>query len=177
VLEVESGTYPADQTFGQVTFIPTGLLPAAGLNETATTREVLDYASQSFMDAIESTSLSIGETEEFTVNGRAAVSYDATITDSDGTIDATFVAVPEGDGFALLFFAAAPDDLAQFEDEIRAMAGALNYAPGASPALSATEEATAEATAESTEETMPDATAEGTEEATPEATPEATSAR
>lgn len=143
-LDQASGAFPPDQVAGQVTVIPPDALAALDLDMTADTAAVLNAFSGQFLGQSAS-SLSLGSNETFIVEGRSAVSYNATITENGESLEIIFVAINEGDGFAVLFFGAAPGELADFEDEIRGMAGRVQYVPAA-----ATPEVTPDATPEAT---------------------------
>lgn len=155
VLDQESGALPAGQVAGQVTFLPPAALDGLGLDRTADATAVLNAFSGQFLGE-SATSLSLGANDSFAAGDREAVSFTATLTENGESLETQLVAVPVADGFAILFFGAAPGQLTAFVDEIRAITGQVSYVPAA-PAAEATTEATTEATPDAT----PEATAPG----------------
>ncbi|MDX1994671.1 MAG: hypothetical protein SF029_19970 [bacterium] len=134
-----TGQFTGDQIAGQVLYLGDAAagLAAASLPVDATPLDVLSALSANFAGA-GGIQVELNEPESFTANGKEAAIMTGDGTSEEGSGSLALVLVEEGDGYVLLTFAAAQGQLAQYDDEIRAIAGTVEVIAGA------TDDATAE---------------------------------
>jgi len=167
-LDPEPPTLTGSQVVG--VFVGPDFVAADGvLGGAETPTDLVEIAAVPGEDA----SADYGEIETYTQNERDGALIIGTVTDGETTYAALITAFEINEGFGILSFVAPEGQIAQYEDEIKAIAGTIEYTPGAISGFDA-EAATAEPTGEATDEATPEATDEATPESTEEATPEAT---
>lgn len=83
------------------------------------------------MLAGETTEANIGEAETFEVGGRQAAMASGTMTEGDSTQGAIIVAVKFDEGMGLIIFITHPDEVNDYKDTAKAMAGKLEFAAAA----------------------------------------------
>lgn len=118
----------AGQVGGNMSVIPTEDLSFLGVAEGASVADVLTVFLN-FFTGDEGTTTNLSAPEAVTLNGKSAAIVTGTVTDEDGTLDATAVAVSLDNAYAVFLFVAAEGQIAQFNNAIRAIAGSVAYGP------------------------------------------------
>lgn len=118
----------AGQVGGNMSVIPTADLSFLGVEEGASVADVLSVFLN-FFTGDEATTTNLSAPEAVTLNGKSSAIVTGTVTDEDGTLDATAVAVSLDNAYAVFLFVAAEGQIAQFNNAIRAIAGSVTYGP------------------------------------------------
>lgn len=120
---------PEEGTVGQVIFLGTAEtagLEAFGLSADASLVDILNTFSQNFVNS-GAAEVEMGEAEEFDAGGKPAAIVTGTGSQDGQAADVVLAIVNEGDGFVLITFASAEGQIGDYNDEVRAIAGSINY--------------------------------------------------
>lgn len=117
----------AGQVIGTLLALPSEMLGLLGLGDNPSVTDVLANFMNTTLTEDPEAQFTVGEVDTFTVNGRPAAMQTGTGTDASGTNDVAFVMVEAGAGFVLVSFIAPQGEIANYDAQIRAIAGSAEY--------------------------------------------------
>ena len=127
VFSADAPTIASGQVVGSVLALPREMLTVLGLGENPTATEVLANMMNTTLTEDPEAQYTVGEPESFTVNGKEVVMQTGTATDANGTSDVAFAIINSGTSYVLMSVLAPQGELSNYDTQIRAIAGSVEY--------------------------------------------------
>lgn len=127
VFTSDAAQLPSGQTIGTILALPTAMLGVFGLPENPSTADVLANFMENTRNEDPDAQFTFGEPQTLTLNGKQAALQSGTGTDANGTSDVVVIVVETGAGFVLVSFTAPENEAANFDAQVRGIAGSVDF--------------------------------------------------